>query len=159
MRKYILFIYMLTCAIGANAAVDLVLVNKSERKMYLMEGEHILKEYRVAFGQNPKGHKEKEGDEKTPEGIYQLDFINEKSNFYRSMHINYPNQADRERAEKGGYSPGGAIMVHGQKKGFGWISTFTQYFNWTDGCIALKNSEMDEFLDLVSINTNIEIIP
>lgn len=150
----LLFIFL---AGSAFAGVDLVKVDKSENKMYLMEGEKVLKEYHVAFGANPEGHKQKERDEKTPEGEYILDYKKEDSSFYRAMHISYPNEIDRENAKKRGESPGGFIMVHGQKNGFGWFASITQKFNWTNGCIALTNPEMDEFMELVNVGTKIEI--
>jgi len=141
----------------AIAKVDLVKVDKSENKMYLMEGEKVVKEYSIALGANPKGHKQQEGDERTPEGIYTLDYKNENSASYRSMHISYPNQQDIENAKQRGVSPGGFIMVHGQLNGLGWLATISQGFNWTNGCIALTNSEMDEFMTLVGTGTKISI--
>ncbi|WP_370979485.1 murein L,D-transpeptidase family protein [Agaribacterium sp. ZY112] len=137
--------------------VDLVQVDKSERKMYLYSGGTLVKEYDVAFGENPKGHKTQEGDEKTPEGTYTLDYKKEDSSFYRSIHISYPNEDDKTQARARGVSPGGFIMVHGQRNWLGWLSPITQRYNWTDGCIALTNSEMDEFMDLVKVGTTIQI--
>jgi murein L,D-transpeptidase YafK len=154
MRYIFLFLFISNFA---YADVDLVKVDKSENRMFLMEGEKIVKEYRVALGANPKGHKHYEGDERTPEGVYTLDYIKEDSLFYRAMHISYPNEIDKSRAEKNGLSPGGFIMVHGQRNNLGWFSAITQNFNWTNGCIALKNSEMDEFLELVKVGTKIQI--
>lgn len=154
MRYIFLFLFVSTIAC---ADVDLVKIDKSENSMFLMDGEKIVKKYRVALGANPKGHKQYEGDERTPEGVYTLDYINEDSLFYRAMHISYPNEIDRSRAEKNGLSPGGFIMVHGQRNNLGWLSAITQNFNWTNGCIALKNSEMDEFLELVKVGTKIQI--
>ena len=148
---------LVLCTNSALAEVDLVKVDKSERKMYLYDSQTIVKEYNVAFGANPKGHKEKEGDEKTPEGLYALDYIKENSSFYRAMHINYPNDADKLNAKKAGVSPGGFIMVHGQRNWLGALAPITQRFDWTNGCIALTNSEMDEFLSLVKVGTKIKI--
>lgn len=122
-----------------------------------MDGDSILKEYHVAFGANPKGHKKQEGDEKTPEGDYSLDYKKEDSSFYRAMHISYPNEEDIKQANNRGVSPGGFIMVHGQRNGFGWLSFLMQRFNWTNGCIALTNSDMDEFMSLVEVDTKITI--
>lgn len=139
------------------AGVDLVKVDKSERRMYLLEGDQIVKEYHVAFGANPSGHKQQEGDERTPEGRYTLDYKKEDSSFYRAMHVSYPNQSDIANAGKMGVSPGGFIMVHGQRNWLGWLAPIVQNFNWTNGCIALTNSEMDEFMDLVAVGTPIEI--
>lgn len=141
----------------AYSAVDLVKVDKSERKMYLIENGATLKEYSISLGGNPQGHKEQEGDQRTPEGDYVLDYVKEDSSYYRSMHISYPNQADKQRANSMGVSPGGFRMVHGQKNGFGWLSSITQKFDWTDGCIAITNKEMDEFLGLVNVGTKIII--
>ena len=139
------------------AEIDLVEVDKSENKMYLLDNDKIIKEYHVAFGDNPKGHKEQEGDEKTPEGIYTLDYKKEDSSFYRAMHISYPNKSDLDNAKNKGVSAGGFIMVHGQRNKLGRLSTLTQRFNWTNGCIALTNTEMDEFMTLVKVGTKIKI--
>ena len=154
--RYILLIFIILSNV-AFAGADLVIVDKSERKMYLLEGEKILKEYHVAFGASPMGHKQQEGDEKTPEGVYTLDYKKEDSSFYRAMHISYPNETDKANAKKSGVSPGGFIMVHGQRNKLGWRAAITQQFNWTNGCIALTNSEMDEFMELVSVGTKIQI--
>jgi murein L,D-transpeptidase YafK len=142
---------------AGNRKVDLVLVDKSEKKMYLLSEGNQFKEYHVVFGSNPKGHKLQEGDERTPEGKYVLDYKKADSSFYKSIHISYPNEEDKAKAKKIGVSPGGLIMIHGQKNGFGWLSWLTQRFNWTNGCIAITNSEMDEIWELVKVGTPIEI--
>ena len=152
-----LMLLMLSCG-GWSAEVDLVRVDKSERKMVLLAEGKAVREYTVALGGNPRGHKQQEGDERTPEGIYTLDYKKEDSTFYRSMHISYPNQIDTDNATKRGVSPGGFIMVHGQRNKLGWLAALTQYFNWTDGCIALTNAEMDDFMSLVAVGTSIEIV-
>jgi murein L,D-transpeptidase YafK len=152
-----IILLLLTLVSPAYAGIDLVKVDKSENKMYLIEGGNIIKEYHVAFGANPKGHKRQEGDEKTPEGEYTLDYIKENSSFYRAMHISYPNKKDKANAEKLGVSPGGFIMIHGQRNWLGWLAPISQLFNWTNGCIAITNSEMDEFLELVKVGTIIQI--
>ena len=139
------------------AEVDLVKVVKSENKMYLLEGDNVVKEYRVALGANPRGHKQQEGDKKTPEGTYTLDYKKEDSSFYRAMHISYPNEEDIRNAIELGVPPGGQIMVHGQRNWTGRFASIMQYFNWTDGCIALTNREMDEFMASVSVGTPIQI--
>ena len=125
--------------------------------MYLIANGKIVKNYHVAFGDVPKGHKQQEGDEKTPEGTYTLDYKKEDSAFYRAMHISYPNQQDIDEAKRKGVSPGGLIMVHGQSNRPGWQSWRAQQTNWTDGCIALTNQEMDEFMALVKVGTAISI--
>ena len=139
--------------------VDLVVVLKSESKLYLMKNGKILKDFKVAFGANPKGHKMKEGDERTPEGRYFLDYKKPDSSFYKAIHVSYPNKQDIKRARDLGVDPGGFIMIHGQKNGLGWLSFITQLFNWTDGCIALKNEDMDEVWESVGVGTPIEIKP
>lgn len=154
--KYALLLSLISMQ-AVLAQVDLVKVDKSERKLYLIEGDVIVKEYDVALGANPKGHKQQEGDERTPEGIYTLDYKKEDSSFYRVMHVSYPNTQDRADANQLGVSPGGFIMVHGQRNWFGWLAPLMQQFDWTDGCIALTNSEMDEFMNRVQVGTKIQI--
>lgn len=124
--------------------------------MLLSQGE-VVREYDVVFGASPQGHKQQEGDQKTPEGVYTLDYKKEDSSFYRSMHVTYPNAQDKQHAAERGVSPGGFIMVHGQRNYMGWLSPIMQNFNWTDGCIAITNNEMDDFMNLVDVGTKIDI--
>ena len=138
---------------------DLVLVFKSESKLLLKKEDRTLRQYSVAFGAQPKGHKQQAGDERTPEGRYILDFKKADSSYYKAIHISYPNADDKANAKKLGVNPGGDIMIHGQRNGFGWLGFVMQWFNWTDGCIAVKNSEMDEIWRLVDIGTPIIIYP
>lgn len=138
---------------------NLVIVKKSEAKLYLMKDGKVLRAYHVALGRHPKGHKLKKGDVKTPEGKYIIDYKNSHSTFYKPIHISYPNKSDRERARKAHVNPGGNIMIHGQKNGWGWASFITQHFNWTRGCIAVSNSDMDEIWESVKVGTPIEILP
>ncbi len=142
---------------AAAETADSVLVDKSDEKLYLLKEGAVIAEYSVSFGANPKGHKQQEGDERTPEGSYVLDYKKEDSEFYRAIHISYPNEEDRKSATERGVDPGGAIMIHGQRNWLGWLSFITQRFNWTDGCIAVTNVEMDEIWDSVPVNTPIEI--
>ncbi|MCP5301900.1 MAG: L,D-transpeptidase family protein [Pseudomonadales bacterium] len=153
------YIALLTLILAAPvfAGVDLVKVDKSERKMFLLDGEKIVREYDVAFGENPKGHKQQEGDERTPEGRYTLDYKKEDSSFYRAVHVSYPNENDKANAkETRGFS---RWLYHGSwaTKLVSWFAPITQIFNWTNGCIAITNSEMDEFMELVDVGTSIEI--
>lgn len=143
--------------INDSLSVDLVKVDKSERKMYLIYQDKVVKEYRISLGDVPKGHKQQEGDEKTPEGQYTLDYVKEDSAYYRSMHISYPSHSDREKAKTLGVDPGGFVMIHGQKNMSGELSGFKKSYDWTDGCIAISNDEMDEFIALVSTGTPIHI--
>ncbi|MCJ8318510.1 MAG: L,D-transpeptidase family protein [Colwellia sp.] len=142
---------------NSDVVIDLVKVNKSERIMYLMSDNQIIKQYQIALGDQPKGHKQQEGDQKTPEGKYTLDYEKENSAYYRSMHISYPSELDKVKAKKQGVDPGGFIMIHGQKNMSGELSSFRKNFDWTNGCIAISNDEMDEFMTLVSVGTTIQI--
>ncbi|MCF7505665.1 MULTISPECIES: L,D-transpeptidase family protein [Vibrio] len=137
--------------------VTLVKVDKSKRRMYLLKGDEVIQEFRIALGKKPKGHKRFEGDNRTPEGQYQLDYIMEDSEFYRSVHINYPRSTDRQWAKKHDVDPGGNIKVHGIKNGELRSPSFIQSFDWTDGCIALTNQDMDQFIELVKMGTPIHI--
>jgi murein L,D-transpeptidase YafK len=150
---------LITGIASGSEKADLVRVVKSERRLYLMKNGEILDDFHVAFGGNPKGHKERRGDQRTPEGRYVLDWKNDKSKYHLSIHVSYPNAADRAHARKLGVDPGGDIMVHGQpngKEAFTWI---TQRFNWTDGCIALSNKNMDKVWAAVDPGTPIVIEP
>lgn len=142
-----------------NPQADYVLVVKSEKRLYLLQNGDVFASFRVAFGGNPKGHKQQQGDERTPEGRYVLDHKNPHSAYYKSIHVSYPDARDRESARKRGVDPGGDIMVHGQPNGRERWEVFTQLVNWTNGCIALKNSEMDYVWETVKIGTPIEIRP
>ncbi|CDU14037.1 L,D-transpeptidase family protein [Vibrio coralliirubri] len=140
-----------------SQVVTLVKVDKSKRRMYLLKGEEVIQEFRIALGKQPKGHKRFEGDNRTPEGEYQLDYVMEESDFYRSVHINYPQPSDMQWAEQNDVDPGGNIKIHGIKNGERRSPSFIQSFDWTDGCIALTNQDMDEFLQLVKMGTPIYI--
>ena len=124
----------------------------------MKDGKEI-KKYNCSFGTNPKGHKQQEGDERTPEGKYILDYKKKDSAFYKSIHISYPNEFDKKQAKRKRINPGGAIMIHGQKNGLGWLYFVSKYFNWTNGCIAVSNGAMDEIWEAVDIGTPIEIRP
>jgi murein L,D-transpeptidase YafK len=146
------------CTHAADKA-DLVLVKKSQSRLYLENHGQILASFSVAFGADPKGHKQRQGDERTPEGRYALDAKNIRSAFYKSLHVSYPNARDRAFAKEHASDPGGDIMIHGQKNGLGWLSPITQLFNWTDGCIALSNADMDKVWSAVDLGTPIQIDP
>lgn len=138
--------------------IDKVFVDKSSRTMQLLSDDKVIRSYHIALGDNPKGHKQFEGDERTPEGIYTLDYKNENSIAYRSIHISYPNKRDIAHAKAFGKPPGGAIMIHGQMNGFEALTNYYQQHDWTDGCIAVRNEEMDEIMAAVELGTPIEIV-
>lgn len=146
-------------AAAADEKVDLVRVDKSERRLELISGGQVLRSYSIALGANPVGHKEREGDERTPEGRYVLDWRNPNSAFTRSIHISYPNEDDVAAAKRAGVEAGGMIMIHGQSKGFGWWSWLMQLYDWTNGCIAVTDEDMAEIWQMVENGTPIEINP
>jgi murein L,D-transpeptidase YafK len=141
------------------AKADRVEVVKSRRELTLYRGGKPLKTYKVALGGEPIGAKTRVGDHRTPEGRYVLDFRNANSRFHLSIHISYPNAADRERAKKLGVAPGGAIMIHGLPRAFAFLGSLHRQHDWTDGCIAVTNEEMDEIWSAVPDGTPIEIKP
>jgi murein L,D-transpeptidase YafK len=144
---------------GEMPAVDRVLIDKSERKLMLLRGEEPLRTYAVALGAAPKGAKQFEGDQRTPEGVYTIDFRNDASAFHLALRISYPNEADRVRALEAGMDPGGQIMIHGLKNGQGWLGERHLADDWTDGCIAVTNAEIEEIWSLVDLGTPVEIRP
>lgn len=141
------------------AKADQVIVVKSQRTLTLLSQGKVLRTFKVALGGTPVGAKEQEGDHKTPEGHYILDRRNPKSRFYKSIHVSYPNDQDKQRASQSGVSAGGDIMIHGLPNGFGWLGATHRNMDWTDGCVAVTNGEMDEIWELVSDGTPIEIRP
>ena len=141
------------------AKADQVIVVKSQRTLTLLSQGKVLRTFKVALGGTPVGAKEQEGDHKTPEGRYILDRRNPKSRFYKSIHVSYPNDQDKQRGSQRGVSAGGDIMIHGLPNGFGWLGATHRNMDWTDGCVAVTNGEMDEIWELVSDGTPIEIRP
>ena len=138
---------------------DRVVVLKKERTLQLLSQGRVVKAYRVALGGDPVGPKACQGDHQTPEGIYVLDSRNVHSQFYRSIHISYPSVRDRAAARARGVPPGGDVFVHGLPKGYGWVGSSHRLKDWTDGCIAVTNEEIDEIWAAVEDGTPIEIRP
>lgn len=135
---------------------DFVLVDKSERTLWVYANGVEMRRYTgIQLGDAPVGHKQFEGDEKTPEGRYVIDYRNPNSRYYLSLHISYPNEADRAYAWEFNRSPGGEIFIHGQPNGMAQ----RPHGDWTDGCIALSNAEIEELWRLVPDGTEIEIRP
>ena len=164
--RQILF-YALLAGVGAGASADTidfdvadrVVVKKSERKLYLMKDNQVLKSADIALGLLPDGHKTKEGDFRTPEGIYRLVERNPNSDFFLSIKISYPNSVDQRIADARGISPGGQIMIHGLPNN---ASRSDQYYgktDWTDGCIAVSNSDMVDIWLMTKPDTPIQILP
>ena len=138
---------------------DRVLVLKGDHEIRLVAGGRTLRTYPIALGFSPRGPKRQSGDGRTPEGVYLLDWRNPDSKFHRSIHISYPGPADRRRAARLGVDPGGDIMIHGLPNGREWIGDAHARFDWTDGCIAVTNAQMDEIWAMVDDGTPIEIRP
>jgi murein L,D-transpeptidase YafK len=138
---------------------DRIVVVKSSHTMTLMTGGHVLKVYRVALGRGSAGPKERQGDHKTPEGQYVIDRKNPRSRFHLALHVSYPNAADEERARKAGVDPGGLIEIHGLPPQFAWLGSLQHDVDWTDGCIAVSDREIDEVWRLVPVGTPVEIKP
>lgn len=138
---------------------DRLVVVKSQHTLTLMRHGEVMKTYKVSLGRDPVGPKIRQGDHKTPEGVYVLDRRNAQSRFYRSIHISYPDEKDRGEAARLGVNPGGDIMIHGLPNGFGWLGNLHRTIDWTDGCIAVTDDEMDEIWRLVPDGIPIEIRP
>jgi murein L,D-transpeptidase YafK len=174
MLKLLLVLLLLLCllAIGAAAATylnydplphdavaDRVLVEKSARRLTLMRNGTALKTYRVALGRAPVGAKEYEGDQRTPEGIYSIDFHKPDSDYHLALHVSYPEQRDIDRASAQGLSAGSDIMIHGLPNGRGWIGRFHRRSDWTAGCVAVADFEIEEIYRAVPDGTPIELRP
>ncbi len=136
-----------------------MVVLKRDRALMLLNRGVVVRSYKVALGAQPEGRKTREGDGRTPEGIYSLDRRNRASRFYRAIHISYPSAADVDSARRAGVAPGGDVMIHGLPNGFGWIGPLHRGWDWTDGCIAVTDREMDEIWRAVADGTPIEIRP
>jgi tetratricopeptide (TPR) repeat protein len=139
--------------------VDRILIEKNARRLMLISQGEVLKSYKIALGGNPIGPKERQGDNKTPEGTYVIDARNRDSRFHLSLHISYPNERDRKRAKELGVSPGGDIMIHGIKNGFSWVGDAHAGIDWTRGCIAVTDEEIEEISKLAPNGTIVEIRP
>ncbi len=144
---------------GTHDRVDRIVIEKALRKLTLLNGERPVRSYQVALGAKPEGHKRREGDQRTPEGTYSIDARNPNSDFFLSLRISYPNEQDLARAKSRGQDPGGQIMIHGLRNGRGWIGSSHQRNDWTDGCVAVTNSEMLEIWRMVDLGTPVEIKP
>ncbi|ACH40982.2 peptidoglycan L,D-transpeptidase lipoprotein, YkuD family, TPR domain-containing [Citrifermentans bemidjiense Bem] len=138
---------------------DKVLIEKKERRLTLLSKGEVIKSYKISLGENPNGPKERQGDNKTPEGIYRIDSRNNDSQYHLSLHISYPNEQDKKRAKQLGVAPGGNIMIHGMRNGFSWFGEHHTLIDWTKGCIAVTDEEIQEIAELVPIGTVVEIMP
>ena len=142
-----------------GAKIDRLVVLKSERKLQAFSDVQLLKTYTISLGRNPIGAKEFEGDKKTPEGLYTINDKNPNSGYHKNLGISYPSLKDIEKADKIGKPAGGDIKIHGIRNGSGFIGKFQRFFDWTAGCIALTDAEIDELYEHTPIGTPIEIKP
>jgi murein L,D-transpeptidase YafK len=139
--------------------VDLIVIEKSAHTMKLMSNGNALKTYHVALSTAPVGAKERAGDHKVPEGKYTIDEKKSQSRFHLALHVSYPNATDRARAKKLGVDPGGEIEIHGLEKKYAWLGSLHREHDWTDGCIAVTDAEIEEIYPLVAVGTAVEILP
>lgn len=138
---------------------DRVVVHKGERKLLLFRNGDVLRSYKIALGLRPEGHKQFEGDFRTPEGVYRLTRRNPNSEYFLSIQVDYPNEQDVARARRMGLSPGGAIMIHGEPNAPRKPRDYYRSVDWTEGCIAVSNSDMVEIWLMTPPDTPIEILP
>jgi murein L,D-transpeptidase YafK len=143
----------------SDRPVDRILVVKSERKLYLLNAGNIVRTFDVSLGLVPVGPKQREGDFKTPEGVYYLESKNSGSDYFLSLKVSYPNERDRARARERGVDPGGQIMIHGLPNEPRYAESRYRGWDWTDGCIAVSNSDMIDLWLMTSVATAIEIRP
>lgn len=144
---------------GLPPRIDSIVVIKHKRLMQLYAGGRVVKEYHVALGKSPVGHKQQQGDNKTPEGLYHIDWRNANSGYHLSMRISYPNEQDVERARERGVNPGSMIMIHGLPNDRPYMVATHRITDWTNGCIAVTNPEIEELWRVVPTGTPIEIRP
>jgi murein L,D-transpeptidase YafK len=162
-RAHICLVAFIFLAVQAQSdekqLADKIVIVKSAHTMILLSDGKTLKTYKVALGGVPVGPKRIEGDHKTPEGDYVIDAKNAHSQFHLSLHISYPSAADQQRARSMGARPGGAIMIHGLAKPFAYLGALHRQSDWTDGCVAVTNPEIEEIWKLVPVGTRVEIRP
>jgi len=138
---------------------DSILILKKEHVLELLAGGKVIRSYKVALGTGGLAPKEREGDGRTPEGRYVIDSRNAESQYHKALHVSYPDAEDRERAARLGVAPGGAIMIHGLPNGKGFIGSAHRLYDWTLGCIAVTDQQIDEIWALVPVGTPVEIRP
>jgi murein L,D-transpeptidase YafK len=144
---------------NSSRKADSILILKKDHEMELLAGGKVIRTYKVALGRGGLAPKEREGDGRTPEGRYVIDSRNAASHYHKALHVSYPDAEDRKRAAKLGVSPGGAIMIHGLPNGMGAIGAGHRLYDWTLGCIAVTDQEIDEIFELVPVGTPVEIRP
>jgi murein L,D-transpeptidase YafK len=149
----------LAAATATPEKADSILILKRDHLVELLAGGKVIRTYKVALGSGGLESKERQGDGRTPEGKYIIDSRNAHSAYHKALHVSYPNADDRKRAARLGVNPGGDIMIHGLPNGRGWIGSAHRSMDWTLGCIAVTNEEIDEIWNLVPVGTPVEIRP
>jgi murein L,D-transpeptidase YafK len=154
---------LLASVVSATSKVPLraerIVIVKAKRELTLYFADAPVKTYKIALGRSPVGAKQCEGDKRTPEGTYRIDSRNPNSHYHRALHVSYPNATDIARAKKIGCNPGGDIMIHGITNGFGWLGAAHRRLDWTIGCIAVTDEEIEEIWAAVPNGTAVEIRP
>lgn len=145
--------------LASDIKIDSLVVYKSERKLFAYSNGKLIKTYKISLGKNPVGDKRFEGDKKTPEGIYFINAKNPNSGYYKNLGISYPDKQDIEFSKRLGKPTGGDIKIHGLRNGMGYIGKFQRWYDWTAGCIALTDREVDELYYSEEVGTQIEIKP
>jgi murein L,D-transpeptidase YafK len=145
--------------LAPGVVADRIVVEKQARRLTVLKGGATVKSYVVALGRNPIGAKQFEGDGRTPEGEYVVSGRKEDSAFHLALRVSYPTAAERAAAEAQGRSPGGDIMIHGLRNGLGFLGPLHRVYDWTEGCIAVTNSEIEEIWRAVPDGTVVEIRP
>jgi murein L,D-transpeptidase YafK len=146
-------------ASGPLEKADWLLVLKAPRRLLLLRGDRVLREYEIALGRSPVGPKRHQGDDRTPEGRYRIESRVVESAFHRALRISYPNEDDVAFAHRAGVDPGGDVMIHGLPNGERWVGEVHRAYDWTNGCIAVTDDELSEIWELVDDGTPIEIRP
>lgn len=154
-----LYYFFPEAALKEGTKIDQLVVYKSKHELVIFSKGEKVKTYSISLGKEPIGAKEFEGDNKTPEGTYQISSKNLHSAYHKNLGISYPNEADKSQARKHEKLAGGDIKIHGLPNGVGFIYKFHRWYDWTQGCIAITNVEMDELFDAVDVGTPIEIKP
>jgi murein L,D-transpeptidase YafK len=152
-------VILIGAAQAGEPVIDKVMIHKQERRLDVLSGGKVIHTYRVALGRRPVGHKQEVGDQRTPEGIYTIDWRHNSADYNLSMHLDYPNLKDQTAAYKRGVDPGGMIMIHGTPIDEEYPEWYFEGLDWTNGCIALTNQEMRELWELVPDGTLVEIRP
>ena len=147
------------CEPAAKVLADKIIIEKKAHRLTIYSGGKEIKSYTVAIGRGGMGKKLREGDKLTPEGLYRIDKRNPESSYHLSLHVSYPNADDIAAAARAGVNPGSDIMIHGARNGFGWFGRLHTLFDWTLGCVAVTDREIEELWELVPDGTGVEIRP